>query len=143
MKASLSAKALVLSLLLVGCSDEEKSIDAPASNEDSVDWNGTFTEREAFFVEVLEDNLRVVRYRENNETFSGKITSHGFGEEKRIYRYRDGKKHGLCIEVDEAGGRVETSYRHGLEHGLQVIFGRKDGKERFRWRYENGKKVKE
>mgnify|MGYP000072955152 FL=1 len=143
MKATLPfAEVLFFSLLLVGCGDEEKSGVGPSQNELLVDWNGTFAERAAIFVETVEDNMTIVRFRENKETFTGKMTAHGFGLEKKIYRYRNGKKHGLGIEVDKAGGRVETNYRDGVEHGLQVMFSR-TGMERFRWRYDNGKKIKE
>ena len=130
-----------LVLVLAGCGGEEDGND-PSGQPSSADWNGTFSERDTTFTEVVEDRLAVLRWRENNETFSGKLTSHGVAGERRVFRYLDGKKHGLCIMVDQAGARTETNYREGLEHGSHVMFGR-DGKERFRWRYDNGKMMKE
>ena len=138
-----SAMALLFAFFLGGCGDEEEQVEVPLQRESlQRTWEGTFAEREATFVEVLEGNVTTVRFRENKAPFAGTMTSHGPDGEDRISRFREGKKHGLCVIRDKNGGRTETNYRDGLEHGLLVIFGR-DGSERFRWRYDNGRKIKE
>ena len=103
-------------------------------------WNGTFAQSKDYFIENRDGNATVLRVRDGNETFTGKVTMHGPNGEQRVFRYREGRKHGLCIIRDKAGARTETNYLHGIEHGLHVQFGR-DGKERFRWRYENGRRI--
>ena len=134
---------LFLAFVLGGCGDGEEQGDDPARRE-SVQrtWEGTFADRKTTFMEMVEANATIVRFRENKEPFTGTMISHGPEGESRVFRYREGKKHGLCVIRDKSGGRTETNYRDGVEHGLHAMFGR-DGTERFRWRYENGKKVKE
>ena len=135
--------ALLFAFALGGCGDEEEQGAVPVRGESlQRAWAGTFAEREATFVEVTDGNVTIVRFRENNKLFTGMMTSHGPEGEQRISRFREGKKNGLCVIRDKSGGRTESNYRDGLEHGVFVIFGR-DGVERFRWRYENGKKIRE
>ncbi|MFP6855174.1 MAG: hypothetical protein VB980_05265 [Opitutales bacterium] len=142
MKAKLWFGCVVLlGLFLAGCGGNEEGGEELEQKELSSDWNGTFAQRESIFFESLEGNSKGLYFRESKEPFSGKITSHGSDGELHVFRYRNGLKHGLCIIVDKAGARTETNYHDGVEHGLHVMFGR-DGVERFRWRYENGKMIK-
>ncbi len=136
---------LFLALFLAGCGEEGGQVeDSDPSRMDSAHsvWEGTFADYETTFAETVEGNATILCFRENNEPFTGTMTSHGPEGEHRVFRYREGKKHGLCIIRDKLGGRTETNYRDDVEHGLHAMFGR-DGTQRFRWRYENGKKVKE
>lgn len=136
--------ALLLSLVVLysGCSELDEGSEKPLRQQLKTDWNGTVAQRETIFFEGREGKVVLLRYRSNEEPFTGKITAHGPEGEERVFRYRAGKKHGLCIIKDRSGGRTETNYLDGLEHGLHIMFGR-HGNERFRWRYENGKKVSE
>ena len=134
----------LLAFLFAGCGeDAEKGGGPPESgNTNQCYWEGTFAESGATFLEGLDGNVTVLRFRDGMEAFSGTLTSHGSEGEQRVFRYKEGKQHGLCVMRDKSGGRTEANYRDGVVHGTFVIFGR-DGTERWRWRYENGKKLKE
>ena len=141
MKPTFSITLFCMGLLFSGC-DEGVEEGSPRNNQAANDWNGTLAEKEEIFIENVEGNVTVLRIRDGNKPFTGKVTIHGSNGEQRVFRYREGKKHGLCTIRDTAGARTETNYLHGVEHGLHVQFGR-DGKERFRWRYVNGKMTQE
>ena len=134
----------LLALLFAGCGeDAEKGGGSPESGKTNKNyWEGTFAEREATFLENLDGNVTVLRFRDGVEVFSGTLTSHGPEGEQRVFRYKEGKKHGLCVMRDKSGGRTEANYRDGVVHGTFVIFGR-DGAERFRWRYDDGRKIRD
>ena len=123
----------LLALLFAGCGEDAEqgggSLESGKTNKNY--WEGTFAEREATFLEGLDGNVTVLRFRDGVEVFSGTLTSHGPEGEQRGFRYKEGKKHGLCIIRDQKGGRTETNYLHGVQHGLQVLFSR-NGEERFR-----------
>ena len=139
---TLLPKALFLSVLTLygGCSESDDGSEKPVQQQLKTQWNGTVAQRESTFFKSREGGVELLLYRATEEPFTGKTTTHGPEGEERVFRYRQGKKHGLCIIKDKSGGRTETNYRDGIEHGMHIMFGR-NGNERFRWRYENGEKV--
>lgn len=52
--------------------------------------------------------------------------------------WRNGKRHGLWVETDAAGGRSENEYVDGEKHGVEAAW-RADGTPRFAGRFEHGK----
>ena len=130
---------ICMALLFSGCDEGVEEGEAP-NNQPANDWNGTFAQSKEFFIENVEGNATVLRVRDGNIPFTGRVTTHWPNGKQHVYRYREGKKHGLCTLRDKAGARTETNYLHGVEHGLHVQFGR-DGKKRFEWRYVNGRLI--
>ncbi|MBG30377.1 MAG: hypothetical protein CMI31_10315 [Opitutae bacterium] len=129
----------------VGCGGDENTGGAqPESGKISNNyWEGTFAELDSTFVDDVSDgNVTVLRLRDSMQAFSGTLSSQGPDGEQNVFRYKEGKAHGLCVMRDKSGGRTEANYRDGVLHGNFVIFGR-DGSERFRWRYDNGRKIRD
>ena len=147
MNARLTLKGFSCCALLfaAGCGDGGDQANDKSSMEEEMakfHWEGTFAEREAAFMETFDGNSTILLLRDSLAPFTGSITSHGLEGELRVFRYKEGRRHGLCVLRDKSGGRTEANYWEGVEHGSFVIFGRNGG-ERFRWRYENGRKVRE
>ena len=136
--------ASFFALFCVGCGGDGNTGDDPPESRKTTNnyWEGTFAEVESTFVDVVDGNLTVLRLRDSMQAFSGTLSSQGPDGEQNVFRYKEGKRHGLCVMRDKSGGRTEANYRDGALHGNFVIFGR-DGSERFRWRYDNGSKIRD
>jgi len=134
----------LFALFFAGCGgDGGHDGESPESGESSNDyWEGTFAEVESTFLDIPDGNVTVLRSRDSMQPFSGTLSSQGPDGEQNVFRYKEGKRHGLCVMRDKSGGRTEANYRDGALHGNFVIFGR-DGSERFRWRYDNGSKIRD
>ena len=133
----------LFALFFAGCGGNGVNDDeSPESWESSNDyWEGTFAEVESTFVDIPDGNGTVLRLRDSMQAFSGTLSSLGPDGEQNVFRYKEGKRHGLCVMQDKSGGRTEANYRDGVLHGNFAIFGR-DGSERFRWRYDSGRKIR-